>query len=214
MTTRSPQLLGSQLSRCVVMRSGYRRLPYCLIPVVFAPRQPLLGLSSQLHVARRPTASCDKPSCPLTTSFLILAGETWGVAACVCVCVCVLAHTAIKGTSSKKKSCFQMTKHRLFGECLLRLVFVFSPSFFQESIIVSVCLSFPRLPRLHAGICISVILGCNPSHFFKKCSCAVFSCVNFLASCFTFFNLFSEDLFVSLPCLLGVCRLLNLDIIP
>lgn len=103
---------------------------------------PLLGLSSELHVACLPTASRDKPSCPLTTSFLMLAGETRGVAANVCVraqthtCTHTSTHTEFKGTSSKKKS-FQMTKHRLLDECLLRLLFVFSPSLSQKSIIVS-----------------------------------------------------------------------------
>lgn len=46
-------------------------------------------------------------------------------------------HTGFKGTSSKKRKSFQMTKHRLLDECLLRLVFVFSPSPAQKSIIVS-----------------------------------------------------------------------------
>lgn len=127
-------------------------LPYCPIPFIFLsdaplPPPPLLGLSSELHVARLPTASCDKPSCPLTTSFLMLAGETRVVAASVCVraraCTktCTdthtCTHTGFKGTSSKKKKSFQMTKHRLLDECLLRLVFVVSLSPSQKSVIVS-----------------------------------------------------------------------------
>lgn len=125
-------------------------LPYCPIPFIFLsdaplPPPPLLGLSSELHVARLPTASCDKPSCPLTTSFLMLAGETRVVAASVCVraractktCTDTRTHTGFKGTSSKKKKSFQMTKHRLLDECLLRLVFVVSLSPSQKSVIVS-----------------------------------------------------------------------------
>ncbi len=112
---------------------------------------PLLGLSSELHVAWLPTASCDKPSCPLTTSFLMLAGETRVAAANVCVRARTrtnthtCTHTGFKGTSSKKKKSFQMTKHRLLDECLLRLVFVFSPSLSQKSIIVSLFIFHSRL---------------------------------------------------------------------
>lgn len=94
------------------------------------PRPPLLGLSFELHVARLPTASCDKPSCLLTTSFLMLAGET---RAADDVCVCVRAtnthtcyHTGFKETLSKKRKSFQMTKHRLLDECLLLIVFISS----------------------------------------------------------------------------------------
>lgn len=103
------------------------------------PTLPFLGLSSELHVAWLPTASCDKPSCLLTTSFLMLAGETGVVAASVSVSVCTdTHHTGFKGTSSKKKKSFQMIKHRLLDECLLLIVFVVSPSLFHMSIIVSV----------------------------------------------------------------------------
>lgn len=66
------------------VRGCLKMLPFCPDPPYFphTPRSPpLLGLSSELHVARLPTASCDKPSCPLTTSFLMLAGKTRGVAA-------------------------------------------------------------------------------------------------------------------------------------
>lgn len=57
-------------------------LPHPSLP---RPPPPLLGLSSELHVARLPTASCDKPSCPLTTSFLMLAGKTRAATASVYV---------------------------------------------------------------------------------------------------------------------------------
>lgn len=57
-------------------------LPHPSLP---RPPPPLLGLSSELHVARLPTASCDKPSCPLTTSFLMLAGRTRAATASVYV---------------------------------------------------------------------------------------------------------------------------------
>lgn len=143
---------GSQLNRCGVMRSGCvcvcsRRFPSFLPPQNPPPPPrppPLLDLSSELHVALLPTASCDKPSCPLTASFLILAGETPGVAACVCVCTCVCALSQFKGTSSKTRS-FQMTKHRLFASplCFLSLyLFVFQ-----------------LLPVLRVDVCASVVLG-------------------------------------------------------
>lgn len=63
--------------------------------------------------------------------------ELWQPA-CVCMCAQTHSHTGFKGTSSKKKKSFQMTKHRLLDECLLLIVFVVSPSLFHMSIIVSV----------------------------------------------------------------------------
>lgn len=57
---------------------------------------------------------------------------------CGSQCAQTHSHTGFKGTSSKKKKSFQMTKHRLLDECLLLIVFVVSPSLFHMSIIVSV----------------------------------------------------------------------------
>lgn len=70
-----------------------------------APPPPLLGLSSELHVAGLPTASSDKPSCRLTTSFLMLAGRSRAAAAaasqCVRACVCARtrSHAGFKGNA-------------------------------------------------------------------------------------------------------------------
>lgn len=136
---------AEQMWRDEIRLGGVQRCPLSTqSPFPFFPSHPpppLLGLSFELHVAWLPTASRDKPSCPLTTSFLMLAGECRGLVANVCTRAqtCTSAHTShtgFSGTSSKKKS-FQMTKHRLLDECLLRLFFVFSPSPSQKSIIVS-----------------------------------------------------------------------------
>lgn len=201
MTTPSQEHLHftDSLNRCGVMRSGQgvfedaSFLPRSPLFSSHTPRSPpLLGLSSELHVARLPTASCDKPSCPLTTSFLMLAGKTRGVAANPHTHT--RTHTEFKGTSSKKKKSFQMTKHRLLDECLLRLFFVFSVFSSEVHHCISVYLSFPFfLPLLCIDICISVFIGCPV--FLSLRSIFIFFFLLLLSvflfpSCFTVFYCF------------------------
>lgn len=176
-TPRSPAPQGftaEQMWRDEIrLRGCWERLPRCPIPFIFLSDAPpptpasapsLLGLSSELHVAWLPTASCDKPSCPLTTSFLMLAGKTPVMAACVCVCVRTHthAHTGFKTTSSKKKKSFQMTKHRLLDECLHRLFFVVSEVHHCICVYLSLSVFLPLwidiYMSVHFGCCCSVCL--------------------------------------------------------
>lgn len=103
-------------------------------------------------------------------------------------------HTEFKGTSSKKKKSFQMTKHRLLDECLLRLFFVFSVFSSEVHHCISVYLSFPFfLPLLCIDICISVFIGCPV--FLSLRSIFIFFFLLLLSvflfpSCFTVFYCF------------------------
>lgn len=179
-------------------------LPHPLyFPLRCTPPSPasapsLLGLSSELHVAWLPTASCDKPSCPLTTSFLMLAGKTPVMAACVCVCTHTRAHAGFKRTSSNKKKSFQMTKHRLLDECLLRLFFVVALySISEVRHCICVYLSFSVVLLLWIDIYMSDHFGCCFSVCLRSISMDFFLPLSF-PPCFTFFKLKPLSLCLSL----------------
>lgn len=159
------------------VRGCSKMLPYCPIPFIFLsdaplPPPPLLGLSSELHVARLPTASCDKPSCPLTTSFLMLAGETRVVAASVCVRACARVHQNmhrhahmhthwVQGNIIQEEEEFpnDQTQAAWWVFASPRLCCL-SVSISEVRHCISVYLSFPVFLLLCIDIYISVCLGC------------------------------------------------------
>lgn len=205
------------------VRGCSKMLPYCPIPFIFLsdaplPPPPLLGLSSELHVARLPTASCDKPSCPLTTSFLMLAGETRVVAASVCVRACARApkhaqtraHAHTLGSREHHPRRRRVSKWPNTG-CLMSVCFassLLSLCLRLRSPSLYVCLSF--IPCLSSSLywylyfCLSWLLlfPLLKKHFYVFFPPLLFS----FSSCFTFFKCYSLCLSVFSFCLsLSLC---------
>lgn len=141
---------AEQMWRDEIRLGGVQRCPLSTqSPFPFFPSHPpppLLGLSFELHVAWLPTASRDKPSCPLTTSFLMLAGECRGLVANVCTRAqtCTSAHTRRTLGSVEHHPRRRVSKWPNTG-CLMSVCFassLFSHRLHLRSRSLYLCLSF------------------------------------------------------------------------